>query len=165
MSKQVTENKDVEKLQEENPDVNIEVVEIQLYDFMNDPYFQELEFAHEYLDYFLAVKQDTLIKIDGLNYSIMNAELELENFKSDIILDTDFKGLYGKYNERVEKAHIQKECGELISQIKVFKNEKSKLSNQLSVINDMIKSNQLLISEPTCNCNHNHGEGEDGSSI
>lgn len=165
MSEQVIENKDVEKLQEENPDVNIEVVEIQLYDFMNDPYFQELEFAQEYLDYFLAVKQDTLIKIDGLNYSIMNAELELENFKSKIILDTDFKELYGKSNERVEKAHIQKECGELISQIKVFKNEKSKLSNQLSVINDMIKSNQLLISEPTCNCNHNHGEGEDGGNI
>lgn len=125
------------------------------YDFMKDERFNELTTADEYIDYFITVKQDLLISIDAVNWSIMNCKLRLEERKADIILETDFKELYGKDNEGIRKAHITKENKELIEQLEVYKNNKSHYENQLKVVNEIIEANYVMLTRNTCECDCN----------
>lgn len=149
MTKHIIEN---EKIEELNENEN----EFQLYDFMNDPKFNEMETAVEYVDYFMTIKQDTLVKLDALNCSIINAKLNIAKSEADELLNVNFKEMYGKDNESIRKSHLQKINEELYEQLEGYKYQKSVYMNMLNILDDMIKSNQILLSEHTCNCS----EGE-----
>lgn len=149
MNKKVIENTTIEELNENEN-------EFKLYDFMNDPRFSEMETAVEYVDFFMTVKQDTLVKLDALNCSIINAKLNISENEAYELLTCDFKGLYGKDNESIRKSHLQKINKELYEQLEGYKYQKSVYMNMLNILDDMIKSNQILLNEHTCNC----GEGE-----
>lgn len=149
MNKKVIENTTIEELNENEN-------EFKLYDFMNDPRFSEMETAVEYVDFFMTVKQDTLVKLDALNCSIINAKLNIAESEAYELLTCDFKGLYGKDNESIRKSHLQKINKELYEQLEGYKYQKSVYMNMLNILDDMIKSNQILLNEHTCNC----GEGE-----
>lgn len=147
--KKVIENTTIEELNENEN-------EFQLYDFMNDPRFSEMEIAVEYVDFFMTVKQDTLVKLDALNCSIINAKLNIAKSEADELLNVNFKEMYGKDNESIRKSHLQKINKELYEQLEGYKYQKSVYMNMLNILDDMIKSNQILLSEHTCNCS----EGE-----
>lgn len=147
--KKVIENTTIEELNENEN-------EFQLYDFMNDPRFSEMEIAVEYVDFFMTVKQDTLVKLDALNCSIINAKLNIAKSEADELLNVNFKEMYGKDNESIRKSHLQKINEELYEQLEGYKYQKSVYMNMLNILDDMIKSNQILLSEHTCNCS----EGE-----
>ena len=127
-------------------------VEFKLYDFMNTEVFNELKTAVQYVDYFMTVKQDVLIQLDGVQCAITNAEIKIAEMESKELLNTDFKQLYGKANERIEKAHMRKVYHELYDQLVGFKYQKKVLNHQVDILNDMIKANRILMSECTCNC-------------
>lgn len=147
--KKVIENTTIEELNENEN-------EFQLYDFMNDPRFSEMEIAVEYVDFFMTIKQDTLVKLDALNCSIINAKLNIAKSEADELLNVNFKEMYGKDNESIRKSHLQKINEELYEQLEGYKYQKSVYMNMLNILDDMIKSNQILLSEHTCNCS----EGE-----
>ena len=149
MSKQIISNENIEELP---PQEN--TIEFQLYDFMNDPHFKELTTAIEYVDYFMTVKQDVLNHLDAVNCAIINSKLNINKTESFELLNCDFKAMYGKDNESIRKAHLQKVNEELYEQLEAYKFQKSVYMNQINILNDMIKSNQLLIQEPTCECKH-----------
>lgn len=134
-----------------------------MYDFMKNEAVEQLTTAVEYVDYFMILKQEMLGKVDALNWSIMNCVNRVEDMKADILLNTDFKELYGKDNESIRKAHIHKETSELITQLNNYKFQKSAIMNQIDAVNDIIKANQILLAEHQCNCNH--GDEHDGSYI
>ena len=115
-----------------------------MYDFMEEMP-DELTTASEYLDYFLHIKQDVSIELDSINWSIMNCKLRTEECKSKIILETDFKELYGKDNESIRKAHINKELAELNKQYEMYKFKKQRCENKLDVIQDIINANMTMV--------------------
>ena len=131
--------------------------EFQLYDFMKDPRFQQMETSLEYIDFFMTVKQDVLVKLDSIQCSITSAKLSISQIEADEILNTDFKKEYGKDNEDIRKAHLKKVTEELQLQLAGYNYQKSVYKNMLDALNDMIKSNQILLGEHTCNCH-----GDDG---
>ena len=132
---------------------NNELKEFKLYPFMNDPRFQEMEDALQYVDYFITVKQDILIKIDGVQCAITNAKLNIAESEAEELLETNFKEKYGKDNEGIRKAHLQRVNKELYEQLAGYQFQKTVLQNQLNVLNDMIRANQSLIDEHYCTCN------------
>lgn len=126
--------------------------EFKLYDFMTDERFQQMENAVEYVDYFMTVKQDILVDLDGIELAIANTKLHLDLIKADTLLNTDFKGLYGKDNEGIRKAHFQKENEELLWVLKDYQITKSKCLSQLEILDDMINANLVLMGENNCKC-------------
>ena len=129
----------------------------QQYDFMKDPRFLEMESSLEYVDFFITVKEDALIKLDAIQCSITNAELSISQIEADEILNTNFKELYGKDNEDIRKAHLKKATKELKFQLAGYKYQQSVYRNMITVLNDLIKTNQILLGEHTCHC---HGDDE-----
>jgi len=127
-------------------------IEYTLYSFMKNETVENLTTPIEFVDYFTCVKQDVLNHLDAVNWSIMNCNLRIKERESEILLNTDFKELYGKANERVEKAHLQKENKELLEQLAKYKHKKRVYENQIIALNDIIKANQILLDEKTCNC-------------
>ena len=142
----------VNKLKEAGINTNDELKEMKLYDFMNDPRFLQMETAVEYVDWFMTVKQDVLIQLDGVQCAISGAELKLAQLEANELLNTDFKSMYGKANERIEKAHMKKTFAELYEQLEGFKYRRKLLLNQLDILKDLIKSNQILLQDTTCHC-------------
>lgn len=123
-----------------------------LYDFMNDERFKQMDSAVEYVDYFMTVKQDILVDLEGIELAIANTKLHLDLIKADTLLNTDFKGLYGKDNEGIRKTHFQKENEELLWVLKDYQITKSKCLSQLEILDDMINANLVLMGENTCKC-------------
>ena len=129
--------------------------EMKMYDWMKSEEFEELETSMDYVNYFVRVKQDLLIKLDATNWSIANCKLRFEQCKARAILETDFKELYGKDNESIRKAHIRKEYKELIEQLETFKNNKLYYENQLKALKDIIDANMIVLSNNCCGCDCN----------
>lgn len=129
----------------------------ELYGFMNDERFKGLNTAIEYVDFFLTVKQDCLIKLDATELALANAKINLEIQKSEILLETNFKSLYGKDNESVRNSYIMQECEELFWQIKDYQIDKKELLNQINILDGMIEANMLLVNQQ-CDCDCNCGE-------
>ena len=129
-----------------------ELKEFKLYPFMADPRFNELDTAHEYVDFFLTVKQDTLIQLDANECGMTNAKLNIAQREAKQILETDFKTLYGEDNESIRKAHLQKENKELYEQLAGYKYQKKALENQINVLNDLLDANLILLGECSCDC-------------
>lgn len=150
----------VNKLKEAgiNTDNDGELKVLNLYDFMNDPRFLEMETAVDYIDWFMTVKQDVLIQLDSVNCGIVGAELNLAQLEANELLNTDFKKLYDKANERVEKAHMKKTFKELYEQLEGYKYQRKVLNNQLDILNDMIKANQILLEVNQCKCESEDNE-------
>lgn len=126
--------------------------EFKLYDFMDTEIFKELETAVQFVDYFMTVKQDVLIKLDGIQCAITNAEINIAEMEAKELLNTDFKQLYGKDNDSIRKAHLRKINYKLYDQLVGYKYQKTVLNHQLDILNDMIKANMVLMNECTCNC-------------
>ena len=135
-----------------------ETFEFKLYDFMSDPTFLQMTTVNEFIDYFMVVKQDVLIQLDSVQCAITGAELKLAQLEANELLTVDFKAVYGKANERIEKAHMKKTFAELYEQLEGFKFQKKVLYNQLDILNDMIKANQILLAEPVCTCQGDEDE-------
>jgi hypothetical protein len=129
-----------------------EPVQIKLYDFMNADILDQMDKAVDFINYFTQVKQDVLIKLDSLNYSLANGQFKLKLLEADTLLNFNFKEEYGKDNEQIRKAHLQKENKELLEQIKDFKYEKSVLEHEVDAINDIIQANMMLLAEHDCKC-------------
>ena len=121
------------------------------YEFMESEEFKALETSEQYIDYFICVKQDLLRNVDAVNWSIANCKLRYEQCKAKTLLNTDFKELYGKDNESIRKAHIQKEYGDIIQQLETYKNNKSFYENQLCVVDDILEANLIILSNH-CGC-------------
>ena len=125
---------------------------MKLYDFMDMEIIDQLETAVEYADYFIRVKQDILIKLDAVNWSIMNCKLRYEEQKAKILLEENFKELYGKDNESIRNSHIRKLCGELLESLEDYKYRRNVYLNQLDTLNDMISINSKLVADNKCHC-------------
>lgn len=125
------------------------------YDWMESEAFQNLETSNDYIDYFIMVKQDVLRSLDAVNWSIAHCKLKFEQCKAKTMLETNFREEYGKDNEDIRKAHIQKEYAELIEQLETYKNNKSYYENQLCVLDDIIEANLVVMSNTTCGCDCN----------
>lgn len=124
----------------------------QLYDFMKDERFKQMDSAVEYVDYFMTVKQDILIELGSIELVIANTKLHLDLAKADTLLHTNFKELYGKDNEGIRKAHFQEENAQLLWVLKDYTILKTKYLHQIEILDDMIKANSLLMHECNCNC-------------
>lgn len=127
--------------------------EMKKYEWMDNEKLAELQTSNDFINYFICVKQDLLIKLDSANWSIMNCKFKFEQAKSRNLLETDFKTEYGKDNESIRKAHIQKEYKDILEQLEVFKNNKSHYENQLKLVDDILKANLMLLSASKgCDC-------------
>lgn len=117
------------------------------YDFMEiaRKEIETMDNPLQVLDYWASVKMNLLCKIDSANWSINECTLRLETIKSDIILNTDFKGLYGKDNESIRKAHIQSQTNDLQQEINRLKHKKGVYTNQLSFIEETMSNLRLII--------------------
>ena len=102
-------------------DTNNEIKEFKAYNFMADPRFQELTHAEDFVSYFIGVKQDILIQLDGVECGIANAKLNIASSEAKELLTTDFKELYGKDNESIRKSHLQKVNYELYGQLEGYR--------------------------------------------
>lgn len=129
-----------------------ELKEFQMYPFMGNPRFQELEDATEYVDYYMVVKQDTLIQLDAVECGLTNAKINIAQMESKELLTVDFKAEYGKDNESIRKAHLQKINKELYEQLEGYKYQKKVLEHQLNILNDLLDANMILLGEHSCDC-------------
>lgn len=64
---------------------------------------------------------------------------DLEEKKNDIILNTDFKKLYGKNNEDIRKAHLKKETGLLSDKIKDLEFDISYIKRRIKFLENITK--------------------------
>jgi hypothetical protein len=128
------------------------IKEFKAYNFMADPRFMEINYAEDYVSYFIGVKQDTLIQLDAVECGLANAKLNIAQSEAKEILETNFKEVYGKDNEDIRKAHVKKTNKVLTEQLEGYKYQKKVLENQIAVLNDLIDANLVLIGEGSCNC-------------
>ena len=129
---------------------------MQLYDFMDNEKLEELVTAVEYVEYFTSVKQEVLIKLDAVNWSIINCKHGYEEMKAKILLETDFGELYGKNNDDVRASHIALETKEIRESLEGYKHKRSVYQNQIDTLNDIISINKLILKESQCNCGDEH---------
>ena len=125
---------------------------MKLYDFMDMEIIEQLETAVDYAEYFIRVKQDILIRLDAVNWSIMNCKLKIEESKSRILLTENFKELYGKDNESIRNSHIRKENSELYDALEDYKYRRNVYLNQINTLDDMITINNIITGGNKCNC-------------
>ena len=126
---------------------------LKLYDFMDNEYFNSLEYAEQYVDYFMQVKQDLMIKLDGVDWSIINTQKKILSKEAEILLSGfDFKAEYGKDNEAIRKAHIRQETGHYQDILADYKHKKRVLEHKLIAVDDLIESNLLVIANNDCHC-------------
>lgn len=126
---------------------------MKLYDFMNTEEFKDIQKrsnAVEFVDYFMTVKQDVLNQLDSINLQIGHLKLSIADSEANELLHTNFKEEYGKDNESIRKAHLQKVNESLLLTLSDRQFDKSVLDHQVDILNDLIKSNRMMLK--TCNC-------------
>ncbi len=90
----------------------------------------------------IKAKSLTLSKIKDLELELLDAEHDLAYREMNLILETDFKALK-LTNEKMRNAYINKQLFDERCDIDVKKYEISSKKDELKIINDLIRLNEL----------------------
>ena len=89
-------------------------------------------------------KSNALIELRHLELNLINAKHELAFKERDLLLNTDFKDL-GLTNEKMRNAFVNEQLSGDIIKIDTIKHSIASKKDDIEVVNDLIKFNELLM--------------------
>ena len=92
----------------------------------------------------IRAKSATLIELRELELKLINAKHELANKERNLLLNTNFKEL-GLTNEKMRNAYVNEQLNDDNIKIDVLKHGITNKKDDIEIINDLIKFNELLM--------------------
>lgn len=89
-------------------------------------------------------KSNALIELRHLELNLIHAKHELAFKERDLLLNTDFKDL-GLTNEKMRNAFVNEQLSGDIIKIDTIKHSIASKKDDIEVVNDLIKFNELLM--------------------
>lgn len=87
-------------------------------------------------------KSDALLELRHLELTLINAKHELAIKERNLLLNTNFKEL-GLTNEKMRNAYVNEQLSDDIIKIDVIKHNIASKKDDIEVVNDLIKFNEL----------------------
>ncbi len=87
-------------------------------------------------------KSDALLELRHLELTLINAKHELAIKERNLLLNTNFKEL-GLTNEKMRNAYVNEQLSGDIIKIDVIKHNIASKKDDIEVVNDLIKFNEL----------------------